>query len=334
MRGPDVIKLPLGVAIGTFALLIGGVVWRAVTVPYGVEAGAIPDMPLGQWIDGLFVPVAAGIMVWIVAACVGAVMLASAVVRYGVSPVRTYLPIVMYGVTVCTPYFPLTTASGALLQLLLVSASVRMVDAFKRSYQFENVFKAAFYIGIMPMLYSQAICIVPVILVALVVYGRTLREAAVALVGVLTPFVLCSVVWWWLGEPLAYTVGCMADAFGTFAETPAWTMVDAPLWIQIYTGLLGLSLLFALFLLTGSLASLRTRARQVYIYCIWLILFTAIPVVMGECSVFMPLLGIPLCVIVSSTFMHGRGWLYAAVYILLVVAAFAVNILPVFAEGV
>lgn len=334
MRGPDVIKQPLGVAVGTFALLMACVVWRAVTVPYVAENGAAPDMPLGQWFDGLFASATAGIIVWVVAACVGAVMLASAVVRYGVSPVRTYLPIVMYGVTVCTPYFPLTTASGALLQLLLVAASVRMVDAFKRSYQFENVFKAAFYVGVMPMLYSQAIYIVPVILIALVVYGRTLREAAAALVGVLMPFVLCSVVWWWLGEPLEYVAGCLADSLGTIGGTPAWTITDAPLWVQIYMGLLGLSLLFALFLLTGSLASLRTRARQVYVYCIWLVLFAAIPVVVGGSAVTVPLLGIPFSVIISSTFMHGRGWMYAAIYILLVVAAFAVNMFPVLASGI
>lgn len=200
MNRPDVIRQPLGVVAATFVIMMACVVIRVTTAPYPAETDLAADMPLGRAIDSLFPTGAAACTVGLVAAILNATLLAGMIVRYSVSAVRTYLPMAVYAMTAYGICFPAGSVSATLVPLLLILGSTQMIAAFKRSYQFEHVFKSAFCIGLLPMLYAPALPLVLIVPVTLVLYRRTLREAVVAAAGLLLPFFICSVVWWGLGD--------------------------------------------------------------------------------------------------------------------------------------
>ena len=185
MNRPDVIRQPLGVVAATFVIMMACVVIRVTTAPYPAETDLAADMPLGRAIDSLFPTGAAACTVGLVAAILNATLLAGMIVRYSVSAVRTYLPMAVYAMTAYGICFPAGSVSATLVPLLLILGSTQMIAAFKRSYQFEHVFKSAFCIGLLPMLYAPALPLVLIVPVTLVLYRRTLREAVVAAAGLL-----------------------------------------------------------------------------------------------------------------------------------------------------
>ena len=174
MNRPDVIRQPLGVVAATFVIMMACVVIRVTTAPYPAETDLAADMPLGRAIDSLFPTGAAACTVGLVAAILNATLLAGMIVRYSVSAVRTYLPMA-YAMTAYGICFPAGSVSATLVPLLLILGSTQMIAAFKRSYQFEHVFKSAFCIGLLPMLYAPALPLVLIVPVTLVLYRRTLR---------------------------------------------------------------------------------------------------------------------------------------------------------------
>lgn len=265
MNRPDVIRQPLGVVAATFVIMMACVVIRVTTAPYPAETDLAADMPLGRAIDSLFPTGAAACTVGLVAAILNATLLAGMIVRYSVSAVRTYLPMAVYAMTAYGICFPAGSVSATLVPLLLILGSTQMIAAFKRSYQFEHVFKSAFCIGLLPMLYAPALPLVLIVPVTLVLYRRTLREAVVAAAGLLLPFFICSVVWWGLGDSFGL-MGHELLAGTTLGEDTALPALfgEKGVWSKVYIGLFAALTLCSAIIILRTLPSLRTRAKNPY----------------------------------------------------------------------
>ena len=316
MNRPDVIRQPLGVVAATFVIMMACVVIRVTTAPYPAETDLAADMPLGRAIDSLFPTGAAACTVGLVAAILNATLLAGMIVRYSVSAVR-----------IC---FPAGSVSATLVPLLLILGSTQMIAAFKRSYQFEHVFKSAFCIGLLPMLYAPALPLVLIVPVTLVLYRRTLREAVVAAAGLLLPFFICSVVWWGLGDSFGL-MGHELLAGTTLGEDTALPALfgEKGVWSKVYIGLFAALTLCSAIIILRTLPSLRTRAKKIHIHFLWLLLLCLISLLLpGSTIASLGVLAVPCCVTVSAFFIRYRGWLPLAIYTVLTALMLYINLFP------
>ena len=330
MNRPDVIRQPLGVVAATFVIMMACVVIRVTTAPYPAETDLAADMPLGRAIDSRFPTGAAACTVGLVAAILNATLLAGMIVRYSVSAVRTYLPMAVYAMTAYGICFPAGSVSATLVPLLLILGSTQMIAAFKRSYQFEHVFKSAFCIGLLPMLYAPALPLVLIVPVTLVLYRRTLREAVVAAAGLLLPFFICSVVWWGLGDSFGL-MGHELLAGTTLGEDTALPAFfgEKGVWSKVYIGLFAALTLCSAIIILRTLSSLRTRAKKIHIHFLWLLLLCLISLLLpGNTIASLGVLAVPCCVTVSAFFIRYRGWLPLAIYTVLTALMLYINLFP------
>lgn len=331
MNRPDVIRQPLGVIIATFAAIMAVIIVRVSATPYPIEEAITAGMPLGRFIDRLFPDPVSSCITGIVFAFLSATMLTGIIVRYSVSSIRTYLPMIIYTLTAYGIYFPVGSVSATVIPLLLTMSCGRMIASFKRSYQFGNVFRAGFYLGIIPMIYAPGMLLIAILPAALVIYRRTLRESAVALAGLLLPWLYCSVIWWGAGEPWNYISGQLIDGV-TFAGTaPSFlkTLVTADIWKKSFLALYSGIALYSVTVILRRLRSMRTRARKIYIHFLWLFLLCiGLLFIPGGNITSLALLAVPGCVIVTAFFIRYRGWLPLGLYLLLIAAVVCINISP------
>lgn len=332
MNKPDVIRQPLGVIIVTFVVLMIIVIIRAAIMPYPAEMETTADMPLGQLIDGLFhTAVTSSVTVFCIA-FINATLLTSIIVKYSVSVVNTYLPMIIYTMTAYGIYVPLNSVSAAIASLLLIASCAEMIAGFRRSYQFGHTFKSAFYLGIIPIIYAPAAILILILPITLILYDRTVREAGGAVVGLLLPFLLCATGWWYAGEswnylPTQLYEGFMSSDpfisfFGSFIESTITTKIYLCLYIALT--------LYSVFIIFRKLTSMRTRARKIYLHFLWLLLLClGLLFTPGGNIISLGLLAVPGGVLASTFFIRHSGWLHLGIYLLLLGLVFTINILPI-----
>lgn len=331
MNRPDVIRQPLGVVAATFVIMMACVVIRVTTAPYPAETDLAADMPLGRAIDSLFPTGAAACTVGLVAAILNATLLAGMIVRYSVSAVRTYLPMAVYAMTAYGICFPAGSVSATLVPLLLILGSTQMIAAFKRSYQFEHVFKSAFWhrpapdalrTGTPPCSHrSSDTRPLPT---------HAARGGVVAAAGLLLPFFICSVVWWGLGDSFGL-MGHELLAGTTLGEDTALPAFfgEKGVWSKVYIGLFAALTLCSAIIILRTLSSLRTRAKKIHIHFLWLLLLCLISLLLpGNTIASLGVLAVPCCVTVSAFFIRYRGWLPLAIYTVLTALMLYINLFP------
>lgn len=239
---------------------------------------------------------------------------------------------IIYTMTAYGIYIPLNSVSAAIAPLLLIASCAEMIASFRRSYQFGHLFKSAFYLGILPMIYAPSAILILLLPVALVLYDRTLREVIVAVAGVLLPFLLCSTGWWYAGESWGYlstqlyentiSSGVSVSFFESITEAAITTKIYLCLYIALT--------LYSVFIIFRKLPTLRTRAKKIYHHFLWLLLFClGMLFIPGGSIISLGLLAVPGCVIASTFFIRHSGWIYLCVYLLLLGLVFTINILPI-----
>lgn len=330
MNKPDAIRQPLGITVATFAAIMTLVMLRAVTAPYPAETALTADMPLGALIDSLFRNAASANAAGAAIALLNAILLSGIIVRYSVSPVRTYLPMTLYTMTAFGLCVPFGSVSAMLASLLLLVSTNRMIDSFKRSYQFGNVFKSAFFIGMMPMLYAPATLLLPIIPVTLILYRRTLRETATAMTGMLLPTAMCSVFWWLAGSPWSYICTCLWKGMTTpVMPSLATFAADTPLGLKIYAALCTLLTMVSIVTIIARITTLRTRAKKIYLHFIWLAaLCMTMPVLPGSDIAAIAIAAVPVSALISAFFTRFRGWLSFSVYLAMLSVMAIINLSP------
>lgn len=315
----DAIRQPLGLALLTFAVLL---VLSLTHAPSPTAPAA--DMPLGIWLEGVFAAPVLLQSLRAVIAFANAILLSGLIVRYGLCPTRTYLPIPLY-VALSGLFLPAASAGTLLITLLTVLHVTRMTACFRRSYQFEHLFLASLYLGLLPMISSAATPLLLTLPVALFLYRRTAREAIVALAGVLLPLLFCSVIWWGMGHAwnhilTQWGLGLAAARFGFFLPEPT-VPATATLVMLCACGLL---LLLALLRLVRTLPALRPRPRSIYLHMLWLLLcsLTTLFFCPDHATLAYAVSAVPATVIACACFaFHGRRYALIAYTVFIVVTA-------------
>lgn len=314
MKNYSIIKQPVSIIIATLLLVI---------VPSAIgllaEYASLPspaDMPLGILLDSLQMrPVTA-----LLFASINAVLINSIIVRYSLAKAKTFLPLTLYFISACPMMLSSLHPSIAIFQFILILSTYCAINSFRRSYQFQNVFIAAFYLGILPLLFSDAIFLLPLLPVTLSIYHRTLREAVTSLFGLLTPWVLASTAWWIAGFGFDYTFSCLAQQLHLIPNPAATTVLisQMPLPNMIFSALFVSICIFATFVIIKNFNTSHNRYQKILAHFLWMSLFAAATLLSGHgIMVTTSVLTISGTVFMTYFFSVFRGWIPLLLYIVL-----------------
>lgn len=198
----------------------------------------------------------------------GALLLGRATVRCALYPVHTYLAIPLYGLCSCGLLADGAFVIQCVASLLLLFAVRNFYASFHNGYRFQQLFRGAFCLGLLPLVYAPALPLVALLPVALLLFKRSAREGCVALFGLVLPLFACSYAGWAAGQPFDSCVRALGEAF---MRPSGWSLAQP---MPVTFALFGLLLFLALWAVFDSLRHLHgfgARPRAVYLFN-WLLL--------------------------------------------------------------
>lgn len=324
-RRLDIVKQPIPIILGTFGLLIALLTIRAVGAPLSCEDVEGMLSPVGVWFDGLFSPLWA-VVFSVVMAVASAVVFTRIISRYSISVIRSFIPLVLYGVFVCGVVFGVGSPSLQLSLFLLAHSAELMVGSFRRCEMFDEVMCASFYAGLAALLVPDLLYVSLLIAYQWMLYRRSVRESVAGAIMWLLPIVPAEFVGWLAG-------GKVGDVAAGWIESLSHLQlgsVDSLL--TACGGTFGVVLLGMLLLLgavgvvkfVASYGTMRIRARKIHLYFALLFLLGVVMLLLGVSPVVsVPIVGMGAVPLVHTYFVRRPGVVSAAIYVGALVAVVA-----------
>lgn len=258
----DILKQPAAtILLAEAALLAVGV--GATIGEREVVAAATPTAEAVESLVGgsgsLFGAIVAALLVFI-----NSLLAARIVTRYSVSVVRSFVPMVLFTIAATATSVQTGSIIPQLTATLLLTGSSRLIRSFKRSLIFAPLFEGYFLIGIIPLLYPNALPVVALSLLMMAIYERTPREWVAGMAGALLPTLLCAWLWWLFagvdfGTTLADTFGAIGGERFRLAEL--FTLDRLPEGVML--AFMTLIVLLAVVSLVVMGAGMRTRPKKI-----------------------------------------------------------------------
>ena len=234
---PDIIRQPLLLAIASILVVIAAAMTTGTTISPAPET--MISTPLGDLI-GLFqerFPRCSRIL------CGGLLLLTGILcgrlaVRYGLYPVSSTLTIPLYGLVACGILLGQEYLTESVAAFVLLLSTQNFFACFRNGYAIGAVFRASFFLGLLPLLYAPLLPLPLLVLAAAFCFRRTLREVFVSLCSVVLPFLaICYIAWGQGANPLDTPAGLwhsfVSDSgYRIFANTPP--LVPALLGIVLF----------------------------------------------------------------------------------------------------
>lgn len=321
----DIIRQPIPTLLATFGALLVLLTIRAVASPNPGEAVEGILSPLGLWFDGLFGATSA-IALTTVLTLASSILITRIISRYSISVIRSLVPMVLYIIGICGLMYTPTSPSLHLCWWLILRSSELLIASFKRCEMFDGVMTSAVCLSLGVLLVPDLLWLLWLLPFQWLIYRRSLREMAAAVVAMLSPLIICTFAWWVPSREIS----CFAEGWRAAFTRPEF--IDFNHFYANCGGLIPTILFVLLVLLTllsiASLAthyqSMRLRARKIHL-CFTMLWFSGLTMLS---------LGYPLAVSVSimslgaipliHTFIVKHPGLFGALYyFLLVVAAIA-----------
>ncbi len=326
----DITRQPLVPAFLTLVALAALFAWcfgRS-----GLVAPAVPS-PDGMAVgtpDGWLAAFGAACPSWARAAAVAAFLFAAMStgrmsVRHNLYGVGTCLAIPLVGIFL----LGLLPAGGALQAavgaLLLAYSTKNFARSFRNGYAFDALLRGGGYLGLLVVLFPATLPLVVLLPFAVVLFRRTLREAAVALFGALLPLLLLGYVTWGAGGRFVAPFLRFGGAFGADGWLGMWLSQPATAWL--FPGFLLLLDLAAVAALLRSLYGVGIQPRFILIYNMGVL----VAVLLACCgpaadAALLSLAALPSAVLVPALFVRVRPALATLLY-LVSAALLAVKIL-------
>lgn len=192
---PDIIRQPLLLAIASILVVIAAAMTTGTTISPAPET--MISTPLGDLI-GLFqerFPRCSRIFCGSLLLLTG-ILCGRLAVRYGLYPVSSTLTIPLYGLVACGILLGREYLTESVTAFILLLSTQSFFACFRNGYAIGAVFRASFFLGLLPLLYAPLLPLPLLILAAAFCFRRTLREVFVSLCGVILPFLaVCYVAW-------------------------------------------------------------------------------------------------------------------------------------------
>ncbi len=178
--------------------------------------------------------------------------------------VSSCLTIPLYGIAACIAGFGSEPLAALAACLLLVLAIKNFCRSFGNGYRFDALFRASLYLGLLPLLRPALLPLVLLLPLAVRIFRRTLREAAVALAGLLLPIAAYSYVNWAAGGELLAPAIHIGTAFAS--GVPFALFLRTPLHSLIPAGCIALFGLFAALHVLSDLYTIGMKPRFILIF--------------------------------------------------------------------
>ncbi len=296
--------------------------------PYPVEAPFEGGMPLAALLARFSVA-----WPWIAAVCAAFIVLwtllvvVQLTVKYAPAASRNYLPMQLFLVGAAGIIVSGEALAALAAALLLALACRQFVFSLHKEYRFSEVFHAGFYMGFIPLLYAPvALSALAVVIAALSIYRRSLREAVVCFAGFVLPIPAAGFIHW------------AAGASGGFIYSELWrcaaelTMqqVAAPYSAIAVASLLGILAVIGIVRVSDYKKSIRKTQYKFMQHISFVLLFVAVSAaVPGTSTTLAALVAVP-CAMCAPYAFHGKMATVASVmYCLIVAAVSALDLLPV-----
>ncbi len=193
-------------------------------------------------------------------------------VRYNLYAVASCLAIPLFGVVVCG-----LCAGDDYLTAFVVATLVALVGknfcrAFCNGYGFDAIFRGAFYLGLLLLVYPPALPLLLLLPFAVLLFRRTLREVLVALVGLCVwPLAFGYVGWAAGGRFTAPFEGLWSGFVGGY---PFGLLLETPVPLLVLLASVLLLTLFAILVFLRDIYFVGTRARFTLMYAIGALLLS------------------------------------------------------------
>lgn len=318
MSRTDLSRQPLPFALLLLAAIVAAAFAAALpSGPFAVAAEAVPA-PLGRYVHEATVrwPLLSGILAgWLVFAA--GYRIGRSALRYGLHPHYNYTGLSLYAVAACGLALSADYLTQALTLSLTAGSVLHLYRGFHRHLCFDALFRGAFRCGILPFLYAPATVLVVMVPLALVLFKRTLREATVALSGLLLPMLLLCYASWALDSDFLAPVHGLAAAI---AEHRPMLFFDPADPLRPATFLYGIAalLLLASVIAFGFERGLRFKQRRLFLFNLWLL-----PLCAGACllpagdAATASLAAIPFATLVPMLLTRPRNLFWGVLYLLL-----------------
>lgn len=265
MKLGDFIRQPLSVATITFLIVIVAAFVRAWATRHFV--GEIPLLcaPLGRFTAALriswpLLSLAASIVMLFAAG----LFIGRSTVRAELYAARCFLAMPIFGIAGCGIVLSDDFLTQSLTLLLIVLASRNFYNSFHRHYCFDRMFRGALYVGAIPLVYAPGTPLLLLVPIVVLLFRRTLREAVVALTGMLLPLFFTCFIRWAVGgtfdEPVRQIFDAMTlpSGYRFFGGSTLFSFIACGL-ILFLTICAAASFLFDMY-------ALRTKPRNILFY--------------------------------------------------------------------
>ena len=305
----------------TMLLIIAAAYTRFALNPYPNEVITAQSAPLGEWLS-LFT---SSHRVWAVTIA-GLLTAAAGVIagRIGTGfnfyPHHCVLSMPLYAIAACGIFIGGEPLAPALAALLTAVAIYCLGSGYMRDESLEMMFYAGMCTGLLPMLYAPCLLMLPMALMAVIIFSISLREIFVMVCGMLLPpAAICYGVWAFGGD---FTAPAMQVWQAAVSDSASLPLDSSSIAAMVLAALTALNILSSVAIFFGNRYSMAVKPRSILIFITVICSLSLLMIIMPSATsgVFTPA-AIPLAIIMPLLFLHIRqavGFiLYAAMLVAL-----------------
>lgn len=326
----DILKQPTLILLATFVLLLVGQILRASLAPTPAESVERVLSPLGLWIDTMLGDFG-GMVVVLFSVVVASIIITRIISRYSLSVIRSLVPMVLFVVGVCGVVFPIESPATILALLMTVHSTDLMIMSFKRTERFSEVMRASFWTGMAALILPDLVYVLALLPLQWLIWQRSPREMVAGTIMALLPILPASFAWWVDGQEPLWFVRMWSQTISPLHSPDFGSLYDSIGEIAPTTLLITLLLLtlISIAVALGEFSSMRLRARKGHIYFSILYLVGLLMLLFGSSpAIAILLMGYASVPLVHTFFVRRKGAVGVIIYIMVVIVALTVAILP------
>lgn len=305
---------------------------RSAVHPVELTASYVEKMPLGIVLEnfaGANQLLATGLILLIV--LLNTVLITRIVTRNMIYTDKIFLPGIIYITVSCGVFFGTGNITSIVVSWLMVCSCDLMLSSFRRQKMYGSTFVASILLGTAVILYAPSIVYVIMIPCALGIFRKDWHEAVISVAGYILPFLLCSYVYWGMGESFSYLGLTFYNALLSHRYQGAFPADFLRPDLMAFWGITAITTLSAIIFFLKKAGIMRTRPYKSFTYFIWMLVVSVLLFIVPSRSINdFPLIAVPLAVILPTFFEFQNRWISNIAYIAFIGSIVMFNLLPFF----
>lgn len=192
--------------------------------------------------------------------------------RYNLYSANSCIAIPLFGIIVYGVLDDGNYLAGITATMLLVLSLGNFIRAHQNGYAFDNIFRASFLLGMLPLISVAALPILLLLPLATILFQRTLREFTVAVIGAILPLFIVCYIGWGQGELFLMPLHQLQLCFESGNMLSA--LLELRLYELIFIGVIHLLVLGSVLFFLADTYSATMKARAIFLFNIGILLIT------------------------------------------------------------